>query len=65
MKRKELFDARVASTTYKENSFAVHVSKRGRVRGLHSAALQQKKLQNLRPAASKVIILRLRHHQDN
>ena len=29
------------------------------IRGLHSAALQQKKLQNLRPAASKVIILRL------
>ena len=36
----------------------------GGIRGFHSAALRRKKLQNLRPAASKVIILWARHYQD-
>ena len=36
----------------------------GNIRGLYSAALCQK-MQNLRPTASKNIILRLWHHQDS
>ena len=41
------------------------LSGRGDLRGLNSVALRQKKLQNLRLAASKVMILWLRHHQDS
>ena len=41
-------------------SFAVHFC-----RGLHSMALREKKKQNLRPVAPKVVILRLRHYQDS
>ena len=36
----------------------------GNIRGLYSATLWQK-MQNLRPAASKNIILSLWHHQDS
>ena len=39
--------------------------RRGCISGIHSAALRQKKLQNLRSAASQNKILRLRHHQDS
>ena len=44
-----------------------HRNRGGGARGLHSAALRQKtkKIENLRPAALKVIILRLRHYQDS
>ena len=38
---------------------------RGSVRGLHPAAPPQKKKKILRPAASKVMILWLRHHQES
>ena len=38
---------------------------RGSIRGLHSAALWQKNPKKLLPAASKIIILHLRHHQDS
>ena len=39
--------------------------RRGCISGIHSAVLRQKKLQNLRSAASQNKILRLRHHQDS
>ena len=35
------------------------------IKGLHSAVLRQKKLQNLRPVESYIKILRLRHHQES
>ena len=35
------------------------------IKGLHSAVLRQKKLQNLRPVESYIKIQRLRHHQES
>ena len=38
---------------------------RGGRKGSSFCSKKKKKMQNLRPAASKVIILGLRHHQDS
>ena len=46
------------------NVCVIILVKSGGVRGLYSATLWQKS-RNLRPSASKTIILRLRDHQDS